>query len=135
MVIELFTLCDAATESGGKLNILGAFDVLWARDVPVIHQLCVVVVRFRFNREERGQHAMRITIVNADGVSMMPPLDGEMNVQFPDELSSGVANVIVQIQDMRFNQFGDYSVDIGLDGYHQKSLPLMVRRTPAFEGR
>ncbi len=26
MNVELFALCDAATESGGKLNLLGAFD-------------------------------------------------------------------------------------------------------------
>jgi hypothetical protein len=28
MNLELFALCDAATEAGGKLNLLGAFDAI-----------------------------------------------------------------------------------------------------------
>ena len=37
MRLEIFTLCDAATDSVGKLNILGSFDTLWAREAPVSH--------------------------------------------------------------------------------------------------
>jgi len=32
MEIEVFSICDAATSDSGKLNILGAFDMMW---VPI----------------------------------------------------------------------------------------------------
>ena len=34
MNIEAFLLCDAATDQQGKLNILGAFDNLYAKKIP-----------------------------------------------------------------------------------------------------
>ena len=37
MKVEIFALCDAATESQGKLNLLGTFDQLVAGSVPVVH--------------------------------------------------------------------------------------------------
>src|SRR3954471_3148287 len=35
MQLEVFTLCDAATEHAGKLNIIGTFDSLRAFEAPV----------------------------------------------------------------------------------------------------
>ena len=49
MKVELYVLCDAATaDAGGKLNILGVFDRLNAREAPVTHPLCALAVRLRF---------------------------------------------------------------------------------------
>jgi len=59
MNIELFVLCDAATDQQGKLNILGAFDSLWAQKVPVSHPQCAVALRIRFSKIEEGEHNIK----------------------------------------------------------------------------
>jgi len=42
MDVEIFALCDAATDSGGKLNILGAFDRVSTRQFPAVHPPCAL---------------------------------------------------------------------------------------------
>jgi len=54
MEIEAFLLCDAATEQQGKLNILGAFDNYWVRQMPARIPQCAVVSRVRFEKIEQG---------------------------------------------------------------------------------
>ena len=37
MNIQTAVLCDAATDDNGKLNLLGAFDTIYAPEMPAIH--------------------------------------------------------------------------------------------------
>ena len=55
MRVEVFSLCDAATTDGGKLNLLGAFDAIWVKTMPVVHAQCAIALRVRFSRSERGE--------------------------------------------------------------------------------
>jgi hypothetical protein len=52
MNIEVYSLCDAATNDTGKLNLLGSFDTIRAKDMPVVHPQCSVALRVRFNSIE-----------------------------------------------------------------------------------
>ena len=67
MDIEVFAICDAATESGGKLNILGAFDSLYGSKLPIVHPHCSIALRIRYSKIEEGQHTIRINFVDEDG--------------------------------------------------------------------
>ena len=44
MNIEVFSLCDAATNDRGKLNILGAFDTIGLVKLPGVHLQCSVAL-------------------------------------------------------------------------------------------
>ena len=37
MNIQVAVLCDAATDDNGKLNLLGAFDTIYAPQTPAVH--------------------------------------------------------------------------------------------------
>ena len=52
MYIEVMALCDAATESQGKLNILGTFDTIFTQKLPVMCSHSAVALRVRFNQIE-----------------------------------------------------------------------------------
>lgn len=132
MEIEIFSLCDAATDYGGKLNILGTFDRIGARQFPTAHPHCSVAVRMRFERIEEGEHRVRINIVDDDGKPIGPTIDGSIGVRFPADLSSLCANLVLNINGMKFDKPGSYSIDLAVDGRHEKSLPLnVVRMDPA----
>ena len=128
METELAVLCDAATESGGKLNILGAFDSIFSREFPATHPQCAIALRIRFLRIEAGPHRIRMNFVDADGRAVVPPLDTSATIQCGDEDESVVANLIVNFQQLKFEKPGRYAIDVAVDGRLEKSLPLTVKQ-------
>jgi hypothetical protein len=130
MNIEAFLLCDAATEFGGKLNVLGAFDSIFAKEFPAVHPYCAVALRLRFDRIEQGQHRVRLNFVDADGTAVLPPLDATIKIGMRAEDASICANLVLNIQGVKFEKAGAYSMDLAVDGRHEKSLPLFVRQIP-----
>jgi hypothetical protein len=127
MDIEIIALCDAATESGGKLNILGSFDTIFAPKFPATHPHCAIVLKCRFLRIEQGEHKIRITITNEDGKPVTPPFDAKVNVRFPLGQDSVATNIILNIQSLKFEAAGHYAIDAAVDGRHEKTLPLNVK--------
>jgi hypothetical protein len=129
MKAEIFTLCDAATaDAGGKLNILGSFDRINASSIPVTHPLCALAIKLRFERLEEGQKRIRISFVDSDGNAVMPVLEAGSQVTFPPGESSMTACLVLQIQQMKLPNFGEYSIDLAVDGRHEASIPLFVRQ-------
>jgi len=128
--IEVFALCDAATEAGGKLNLLGAFDSIMASTVPVVHPSCAVALRIRFKRIESGVHRVKVAVVNADGRPSIPPFETQFNLRTAEPDESAVANLILNLQQLRLEDYGRYSVDLAVDGRQEGSLPLFLRPVP-----
>jgi hypothetical protein len=127
MRVEIFTLCDAATtDAAGKLNILGSFDRLNAREAPVTHPQCALALKLRFERLEEGQKRIRIAFVDSDGASVMPTLDTTTQVQFRPDDSSATASLVLVIQQLKLPTFGEYSLDLAVDDRHEASIPLLV---------
>jgi hypothetical protein len=130
MNIEAFLLCDAATDQQGKLNVLGAFDNIYAKQVPAKHPACAVAARIRFERIEQGEHSIRIDIIDFDGKSIGPKLDGKISVRVADNADSSVANIILNIQGLELKNFGQYRIDLAIDGRIEASLPLRMAQVP-----
>ena len=128
MHIEVFSLCDAATANQGKLNMLGVFDVIWSSKIPVIHPQCSIALRIRFDSIERGDHKISVNFVDIDGKHILPPANGTIKVNFPDEQSSGASNLIFNLQGLKLERYGEYSLDLAIDGRSEASLPLIVKK-------
>jgi hypothetical protein len=129
MKVEIFTLCDAATtDAGGKLNILGSFDRLMAREAPIVHPQCALAIKLRFERVEEGTKRIRIAFVDSDGAAVMPTLDATTEVQFRSEDPTATTSLTLLIQQLRLPRFGEYSIDLAVDDRHEASIPLYVAR-------
>jgi hypothetical protein len=126
MNIEVYALCDAATNDLGKLNMLGAFDTIMASQLPVVHPQCAIALRVRFGNIEKGEHRVTVTFVDFDGKNIIAPANGIINVNFPDGQRSGSANLILNIQRLKLEKYGEYSIDLAIDGRSEGSLPLLV---------
>ena len=127
MDIQVATLCDAATDTQGKLNILGTFDTINAAQMPAVHPQCSVALRIVFSKMEEGQHKARLNLVDEDGQSVMPPIEMAVGVEVPDDAIFVSRNFIVNIQHLKFEKPGLYSVDISMNGEQKGSIPLLVR--------
>ena len=131
MNIEAFLLCDAATEQQGKLNILGAFDNIYTRKMPTQHRVCSFAARLRFDKIEAGNHTVQIQIIDYDGRSIGPKLEGKLCVQVADDADSSVVNLVLSIHGLKFERYGIYRIDLAIDGDIKASLPLRVREVPS----
>jgi hypothetical protein len=127
MDVEAFLLCDAATDQHGKLNVLGAFDTVFAKKVPVVHPACAVAARIRFSKVEQGEHAVRICVIDQDGKEVVPKLDGKVSVRVGDEAGSMAVNLVLNFQRLKLPDYGEYRVDLAIDGQQKASLPFFVR--------
>lgn len=130
MDILVAVLCDAATDSQGKLNLLGAFDTINAAQMPAVHPQCSVALRVVFEKNEEGQHKVRLDFVDEDGRPVMPPIEMPMLVEVPDEAIFTSRNFIVNIQHLKFAKPGLYSFNVFMDGEQKGSIPLLVRVPP-----
>jgi hypothetical protein len=125
MHLEILTFCDAATESGGRLNLLGVADTILANELPVKVPHCALVARLRAIRGEAGEHTMRLMVIDADGRSVLN-VDGKLALHFPAGAGAAV-NLIVNAQNLEFKAAGEYALDLAVDGVQLGSTPLFVR--------
>jgi len=136
MNIQMAVLCDAATQdSSSKLNVLGAFDTIYAPQMPAVHPQCAVALRITFLTGDEGKHSLQLNFMDADGRSIMPNFPTvPVEVELPEDVHFVTRNFIVNIQQLKFAENGLYSVDVRMDDKSQASIPLLVKflpRTPA----
>ncbi len=127
MQVEVFSLCDAATSGSGKLNMLGAFDTLWVKKVPAVHPHCTVALRVRFHSSEGNEHKVSVKFIDADGKHIIPETKGVINIDYSSGQRFSSANLILNIQGLKIEHFGEYSIDLAISGKSTVSLPLFVR--------
>jgi hypothetical protein len=130
MNIEAFLLCDAATDQQGKLNVLGAFDNIFAGKIPATHPACSIVTRIRFEKIEEGNHPIKINIIDADGKAICSKLEGNISVRVGEDTNSSVVNLILNMQRLEFKAYGQYRIDLAIDGQMRNSLPFYVKELP-----
>jgi hypothetical protein len=129
MIFQVAVLCDAATDDNGKLNLLGAFDTIYTQKLPAVHPQCSIALRVTFGPEDEGSHQMRLAFVDADGGAVMPPIDIPVQTLLPNDSHFATRNFIVNIQQLKFQQPGLFSIDIAMGGKPQTSIPLLVKHT------
>lgn len=127
MVVEIFSICDAATSEGGKLNLLGAFDAIHVRQFPGVLGYCAVAIRLRFFAVEQGAHRVDVRFIDTDGKNVLPPAGGPLQVAFPEGQRSASFNIVLNIPGLKFEHPGDYSLELLVDGQGVSSLPLEVK--------
>ncbi len=128
MRIDLATLCDAAVEANGRLHVLGTIDYFWAASVPYVHNKCTLALRIRWDGHERlKKHKIRIQVVDADGYLIA----SEFNRKFvapvvPHDDVPSVRHVIVDLDSLRFENYGPYAVRVEVDGEELAALPFSI---------
>jgi hypothetical protein len=131
MNVDVFTLCDFAQNTpGNKMNIVGTFDRIFARQIPAVHPLCALAVLMRFEQIEQGTKNIRVSIIDSDGRPVVPILEAQLNVQISPKESDASVPLAVVIQQISLPRFGEYSVDLAVDGRQEASIPLYVLQAP-----
>ena len=131
MNVDVFTLCDFAQNTpGNKMNIVGTFNRIFARQIPAVHPLCALAVLMRFEQIEHGTKNIRVSIIDSDGRPVVPTLEAQLNVQISPNESDASVPLAVVIQQISLPRYGEYSVDLAVDGRQEASIPLYVLQAP-----
>ena len=126
MVVEIFSICDAATDYSGRLNLLGAFEGIAASQAPVVRDRCSIAARLRFRVEEGGVHPVAIRFVDASGTQVVPEMKASLAVKTHAGRASGAFNLVLNINRLTFPAFGTYDIELWVDGEQRSSIPLLV---------
>ena len=128
MTIQVAVLCDAATDYNTKLNLLGTFDTILAPQLPALHPQCSIALRIAFDRQEEGHHQLAMNFVDEDGHPIMPPINNiPVDIVFPPDATFMSRNFVLNIQHLKLEKAGLYSIDLPMDGRSLSSIPLAVK--------
>jgi hypothetical protein len=130
MKVEIFTLCHyAQADPGGNLTIIGAFDHIAAIQVPVtVMPMCAVACRLRFERIEEGRKNITISIMDSDGQRVLPALSPQIPVNIRQGESTVTVPIVMLIGQLKLPTFGEYQIDLAVDGRIEASIPIYVRK-------
>jgi hypothetical protein len=130
MKIELFTVSDFAADYGNKLTIVGIFDTIFSRQAPIVHPTWAFAIKVRFDKSEEGQKKIKLSISDEDGRTLITPFDVSVDAKTAPDHYSGTFQVVANIVGAKIERFGEYTINLAIDGQHEGSIPLFVRQIP-----
>ena len=91
---------------------------------------CAIALRIRFDKMEEGIHRIALQLVNPDGVPVLKPMRGDVNPRMAADVDSVAVNLILNFQNIKFDAYADYQINLAIDDVATASLPLRVREMP-----
>ncbi len=123
MEAEIFALCDYSKVQEETLNIIGVFDTLSVKELPLVHPLFFITGRIRFEDGEMGKYTVKVDITNSVGEKPFEPFtesNPRLNIRYPVfSFSKTMVNV-------RFNKYGRYSITLYVNDKALKTIPLII---------
>ena len=126
MEVQVATLCDSAHDYNHKLCIIGTFDTICSTRLPVVHPQCAIALRICFKPGDEGEHDIAINFIDDDGKPKMPTLRSRIGIQLPTDAYFLTRNLVINIQQLRFDSVGQFSIDVSADGEMLTRIPLRV---------
>lgn len=126
MRLDFALLADAATVDGaGKLNVLGVFDRIRAREFPARHGRIALVLRLSAGETDAGQHRAEIRLRDPEDQDLVR-LDGNLQVGAgPPGQDTHIPHVL-NLDGLTFPQPGSYRFEIRVDDAIVATLPLIL---------
>ena len=126
METEIFTLCDFAQDTNGKLTIVGTFDrINNVKSFPYTHPACSVACRLRFSSKEGGDHKFGLRLINKAGKEIAS-IDGDMNIGNTANAEYTTINIPINYGQLKFDAAGRYSFELYIDGRWVSGLTLTL---------
>jgi len=110
MRVDLALLADYAevTQRGGKLIVCGIFDRITLADTEAAHPHMALALKLACDVGEDPVHHLTVRLVDPDGVDVVTPMEGEVEVKGETEAEASV-NLILDLNLVRFASRGPHS--------------------------
>lgn len=129
MVIVLSLVADAAnTTENGKLNLLGVFQSISTKVVPVRFSLFYIVVKLRADSAEKGtEHTFALQLTDADARPVYEIEVQPFSVPTDTTMPFAEVGIIAAVHSLVFPVFGHYQFNIIIDGVQMGGIDLLVQ--------
>lgn len=126
MEISDLILADYADVSPrGKFTLVGAgFTEINSRKIPCIHGLMFLFVRVKATRQDIGKNRFDVRIVGEKGAIFKA--GGEIDVN-TDLQGENHIPMVFQLNNLKFDLAGDYSIEIRINGDLKQSQNLKIK--------
>ena len=113
--LNFIHVCDyASLGEGGKLNVLGIFENIFSKNVPVTHPQLYIVVNVSVKKA--GNYKLHIRIVrDKDSKEIIQQLEFPISINLPSLSGEAKVGVIGQINGIKFEEFGGYTAQVLID--------------------
>lgn len=134
MTVETFTIRLGGGQSffarieGELMTVADAFCVLDSGPLPVCVGMCCIDVKMRFDRLEAGAKEVHVTFHDEHGAVAIPRLEAKVDVNTIVELESTIIPLAFFIKQLSVPAFGQYSVDLAVNGRKEAGTTLYVRQ-------
>jgi len=116
------------TAEGGKLNILGIFDRINAKDFPVRHAQMSLVLRFLCEyADSEEEHPVRVHLEAPNGAKIVE-VEGAVRVPTMQPGESRTVNQVIQMMNVAFQRSGTYLLRVYLEEELAGEIPLSLHR-------
>ena len=122
----------ANVSTGGKLNVMGIFNTLFAARFPARHPSLHIVAKLSSGAAEANvSKRLKIKLLNDDGTEIWAT--PELPLKVPASVNGRRVenNVIVALTDLVFPTDGDYQFSLLVDDDEKDVAPLYVVNRPA----
>ena len=126
MRVEVFALCEHASDENGRLTILRSFDVVNGSVLPATIPDVVLAVRLKFWPSETGTHQIAVHFIDPDGVPLIEPVASAIVIQPQYEDRPCGYNLFIKFRELTCVTTGEHGFDFYLDGVLEARLPLYV---------
>ena len=122
-------LADSANVSReGKLNVLGIFDTIYAREFPTTHAQMQLVIRFEAPPAEAGTTRQVEVQLAREGGEVLFALPGAMKVMQREPGEPVRLDHMLTLNNVTFDGPGRYVFRVAVDGAVQALVPLRVEQ-------
>ena len=131
MEIDFAFICDYA-EVGGKINALGiGFDTIFVKDLLTPHPHMHLVAQLRASITEAGRKKLTVEIIDADGHSIIPNIEGDVEIRSPEVGVEAVGRLGIGFNNIKFERYGQHSLHLLIDGNEMRRIGFRVVAPPA----
>ena len=114
----------------GKLNVMGIFDRVFARQVPARFPPMQLVIRLEADYAEIGDdHAIRVQLSDPDGEAVVD-IDGSFTPRGGQPGQKTSVNHILQLGNVPLQATGTHRVLVWIDGDLKREVPIHVVKAP-----
>ncbi len=131
MDVTFAVLADYANVSReGKLNVMGIFDRVFARQLPSRFPPMQLVVRLEAAPDELDrEHAIRIQLADPDGAALFD-INGTFTPRGAEPGHPVSVNHVIRLADLPLQRTGTHTISIWVDDDRKREVPLRVDEPP-----
>ncbi len=126
MEVSDLILADYATVSErGKFTLVGAgFTEIATKKIPCVHNLMFLFIRIKATKKDAGRNRFNVGVIGEKGSVFKA--EGDIGIK-DNHQGKGYIPIVLQLNNLKFDSAGDYSIEVRINGELRKSQNLRIK--------